>query len=92
VISVPHTGKQALFVNEFNTSHIVEYGQDSEEGEELLQTLFHALYDNTNVYTLQYVKHDVVIWNNLAVQHARPARIDHNPRTFRRLVLTSLNW
>ena len=37
VITVPHTGKKALFVNEFNTSHIVEFGPDSEEGEELLQ-------------------------------------------------------
>jgi len=92
VISVPHTGKQALFVNEFNTSHIVEYGPDSEAGEELLQTLFSALYDSANTYTHHYADHDVVIWNNLAVQHARPSRIDRNPRTFRRLVISSLNW
>jgi taurine dioxygenase len=92
VISLPHTGKHALFVNEFNTSHIVEYGPDSEEGEELLQTLFRALYEDTNLYEHHYVNHDLVIWNNLATQHARPARIDQNPRTFRRLVLRSLNW
>ncbi len=92
VISVPHTDRKALFVNEFNTSHIVEYGSDSDEGEELLQTLFRALYDDANIYTHHYVDHDVVIWNNLAVQHARTARIDRNPRTFRRLVITSLNW
>lgn len=92
VISVPHTGKQALFVNEFNTSHIVEYGSDSEAGEELLQTLFRALYESANTYTHHYTNHDVVIWNNLAVQHARPARVGHSPRTFRRLVVTSLNW
>lgn len=92
VITVPHTGKKALFVNEFNTSHIVEYGPRSDEGEELLQTLFSALYEETNLYTQQYVNHDMVIWNNLAVQHARPARIDKNPRTFRRLVIESLNW
>ena len=92
VISVPHTGRKALFVNEFNTSHIVEYGPDSAEGEELLQTLFRALYEETNTYTHHYTTHDLVIWNNLAVQHARTARIDHNPRTFRRLVIKSLNW
>ena len=34
VITAPHTGRKALFVNEFNTSHIVEYGPHSEEGEE----------------------------------------------------------
>jgi taurine dioxygenase len=92
VISVPHTGQKALFVNEFNTSHIVEYGPDSAAGEELLQTLFRALYEETNIYTHHYVDHDLVIWNNLATQHARTARIDRNPRTFRRLVLSSLNW
>ena len=92
VITVPHTDRKALFVNEFNTSHIVEYGPSSDEGEELLQTLFRALYEESNTYVHQYDNHDVVIWNNLAVQHARTARIDHHPRTFRRLVISSLNW
>ena len=92
VIPVPHTGRQALFVNEFNTSHIVEYGPDSAEGEELLQELFRALYEETNLYTHHYTARDLVIWNNLAVQHARTARVDRDPRTFRRLVIKSLNW
>jgi len=92
VFTVPHTGKKALFVNEFNTSHIVEYGPDSEEGEELLQSLFRALYGEKNTYTHYYDNHDLVIWNNFSTQHARTARIDKNPRTFRRLLLSSLNW
>jgi taurine dioxygenase len=92
VFTVPHTGKKALLVNEFNTSHIVEYGPDSEEGEELLQSLFRALYDEKNTYTHYYDNHDLVMWNNFSTQHARTARIDKNPRTFRRLVLSSLNW
>lgn len=92
VIDVPHTDKKALFVNEFNSSHIVEYGAESDEGEELLQELFRALYDEDNLHTIYYENGDLVIWNNLAVQHARPSRVDRNPRTFRRLVLSSLNW
>ena len=92
VITVPHTGRRALFVSEFNTSHFVELGPDSTEGEELLQRLFDALYDEANTYTHRYDVGDLVIWNNLSTQHARLARIDRNPRTFRRLVLTSLNW
>lgn len=89
---VPHTGRKALFVNEFNTSHIVEYGPGSEEGEALLQELFAALYDEDNIYTHHYENDDLVLFNNRAVQHARTGRIDHNPRTLRRLVLQSLNW
>ena len=92
VTTVPHTGKKALFVNEFNTSHIVEYGPRSEEGEALLQTLFAALTAEDNVYTHHYENDDLVLFNNLAVQHARTGQVDLNPRTLRRLVLRSLNW
>lgn len=92
VTIVPHTGKKALFVNEFNTSHIVEYGPSSAEGEALLQTLFATLYDEANIYTHHYENDDLVLFNNRAVQHARTGQIDRNPRTLRRLVLQSLNW
>jgi taurine dioxygenase len=92
VITVPHTGEKALFVNEFNTSHIVEYGTDSAHGEHLIQTLFAAIYADDNTYTHHYTNHDLVLFNNWAVQHARTGQIDHNPRTLRRLVLESLNW
>ncbi|MEV0184616.1 TauD/TfdA family dioxygenase [Streptomyces sp. NPDC050625] len=89
---VPHTGKKALFVNEFNTSHLVEYGPGSEEGEELIQLLFQALYNDANVYEHNWTNGDLVLFNNLSVQHARTGRIDHNPRTLRRLVLNKLSW
>lgn len=92
VIDVPHTGERALFVSEFNTSHFAELGPDSDEGEALLQTLFSVLYAEDNVYTHHYEVGDVVIWNNLATQHARVARIDDNPRTFRRIVVSELAW
>lgn len=92
VIKVQHTGKKALFINEFNTSHIVEYGPHSEEGEELLQTLFAAIYAEDNIYTHHYENDDLVLFNNHAVQHARTGQVDHNPRTLRRLVLQKLNW
>jgi taurine dioxygenase len=92
VITVPHTGKKALFVNEFNSSHIVEFGEDSDEGEELLQTLFSILYAEDNTYTHHYDNNDLVLFNNKAVQHARTGQVDNNPRTLRRLVLKSLNW
>lgn len=92
VITIPHSGKKALFVNEFNTSHIVEYGPDSEEGEALLQELFAALYSDENTYTHHYENDDLVLFNNRAVQHARTGQVDNNPRTLRRLVLKTLNW
>lgn len=92
VIRVPHTGQRALFVSEFNASHFVEWGADSQEGEDLLQIAFSTMYDEGNVYEHHYNMGDLIIWNNWATQHARVARIDDNPRTFRRLVVTSLAW
>jgi taurine dioxygenase len=92
VIDVPHTDERALFVSEFNTSHFDELGPDSTEGEELLQSIFAVLYADDNVYTHHYEVGDVIIWNNLSTQHARVGRIDRNPRTFRRLVVTALGW
>lgn len=92
VITAPHTGRRALWVNEFNTSHFVELGPSSDEGEALLQLLFDALYVESNMYAHHYRQHDVIIWNNLIVQHARPGRINEPERTFRRIVISELNW
>lgn len=92
VITLPHSGRQALFVSEFYTSHIVEFGAESEEGEALLQKLFDALYSEQNLYSHHYSNGDLVVWDNLAVQHARSGAVDSNPRHLRRLVLRSVDW
>jgi taurine dioxygenase len=89
-VTVPHTGRKALFVDEFYTSHIVEHGPSSDEGEELLQTLFAALYADDNVHSHHYTNGDLVVWDNVSVQHARSGAVDANPRHLRRLVLRSV--
>ncbi|BBG02563.1 MULTISPECIES: TauD/TfdA dioxygenase family protein [Pseudonocardia] len=92
VITLPHSGRKALFVSEFYTSHLVEYGESSGEGESLLQTLFAALYADDNTHSHHYTDGDLVVWDNLAVQHARSGAVDTNPRHLRRLVLRSVDW
>ncbi|WP_433502935.1 TauD/TfdA dioxygenase family protein [Pseudonocardia halophobica] len=92
VITLPHSGRKALFVSEFYTSHIVEFGESSEEGEALLQKLFAALYTEDNTYSHHYSNGDLVVWDNLAVQHARSGSVDDNPRHLRRLVLKAVDW
>lgn len=90
VTTLPHSGRKALFVSEFYTSHIVEFGEGSEEGEALLQQLFAALYAEDNIYSHHYTNGDLVVWDNLGVQHARSGAVDSNPRHLRRLVLKSV--
>jgi taurine dioxygenase len=87
VITLPHSGRKALFVSEFYTSHIVEFGAGSEEGEEL----FAALYAEGNSYSHHYTDGDLVVWDNLGVQHARSGAVDANPHHLRRLVLRAVD-
>lgn len=90
VVSIPYSGRKALFVSEFYTSHIEEFGPTSEEGEAILQRLFAALYAPHNTYSHHYTNGDVLLWDNLGAQHARSGAVDSNPRHLRRLVLKSI--
>lgn len=92
VVTLPHSGRKSLFVSEFYTSHIVEYGEASVEGEDLLQKLFRALYAEDNIHSHHYTNGDLVVWDNLGVQHARSGAVDNNPRHLRRLVLKAVDW
>ncbi|MFF3573896.1 TauD/TfdA dioxygenase family protein [Nocardia jiangxiensis] len=92
VVTLPYSGQKAIFVSEFYTSHILEFGPTSTEGEDILQQVFAVLYDEGNVYSHHYRNGDLVVWDNYGVQHARSGAIDSNPRHLRRLVLDTLSW
>jgi taurine dioxygenase len=79
---LPHTDQQALLVNELMTSHIVELPED--EGEALLQELFSRLYAEENASTHVCQTDDVIIWDNLALQHSRPLDVGCGTRHLRR--------
>ena len=64
------TGDTLLYVNEQMTRHVV--GLPVEESDELLGLLFEYLYDPVNVIEHEWRQGDLVVWDNLAVQHARP--------------------
>jgi taurine dioxygenase len=82
VYQMPHSGQKTLLVSEFFTSHIVEL--PGEEGEALLQELFSHLYADSNVYTHEWQNNDVIIWDNMALHHCRPADMGTATRRMRR--------
>jgi len=82
VYRLPHTDQRTIMVNELLTSHIVELPLD--EGEELIELLFSAIYADDNVYTHHWQTNDVVIWDNMALQHCRPAEMGLPVRRLRR--------
>ena len=69
-------------MTELFTSHIVELPRD--ESEALLQELFSTLYADDNVYTHTWQNNDIIIWDNLALQHSRPVDMGSAPRHLRR--------
>jgi taurine dioxygenase len=65
----PRTGVPVLYVNAMQTDSIV--GLPEPESEALLARLWAVLYDGGNVYRHDWRVGDLVLWDNLAVQHAR---------------------
>ena len=50
-----------------------------EAGEELLEELFTVLYDPDHAFEHEWREHDLVVWDNLAVQHARGRLTQEGP-------------
>jgi len=81
----PRTGRPMLYVSQMNTREIVEFPH--EESEELLQALFAHLYGPANLWEHEWRNGDLVIWDNLAIQHARSVVRKEGPvRTLRKVI------
>jgi alpha-ketoglutarate-dependent taurine dioxygenase len=82
----PRTGKTILYVSQQMTREIVELPPD--ESEELLQALFAHLYDPAVVYEHEWRTGDLIVFDNLTLQHARGNVELHGPsRTLRKVML-----
>ena len=71
LVTNPRTANQALCVSEQQTDRIV--GWDPERSEEVLAALFAELYAPDNIVTHDWRAGDLVVWDNVALQHGRPA-------------------
>jgi taurine dioxygenase len=65
----PRTGRKMLYVSQQCTIDVLDVSP--EENEELLEELFGHLYAPERVLQHDWREHDLVIWDNVAVQHAR---------------------
>jgi taurine dioxygenase len=81
----PTTGQELLSVNEMQTDRII--GMDAPGSEETLEALWALLYAPENTYSHQWRVGDLVIWDNIAVQHGRPAPPRDVARTMRRVTM-----
>lgn len=81
----PRTGEQVVMANQMHSDSIV--GLSGAESDALLRDLFAVLYDDSNVLRYDWSVGDLVLWDNIAVQHGRPDFPVDEPRTLQRVVL-----
>jgi len=81
----PQTGRAFLCVNYSQTSHIV--GLPQAESDALLDALSAHLYAPEGVYEHHWRTGDLLIWDNLALQHSRDRLQGSGRRDLERVVL-----
>jgi taurine dioxygenase len=85
----PVTGRPYIFVNENLTPCIV--GLPESESRALLDEIFGYFYASDNVLEHRWVEGDVVIWDNLTLQHAR-GLAGSGTRTLQRVTIADLGY
>lgn len=83
----PRTGRPILYLNASHSDRIVELAAG--ESESLIQELFARLYDPANRYEHHWRHGDFIVWDNLALQHARPQVPPGVVRTLQRVEIGS---
>jgi alpha-ketoglutarate-dependent taurine dioxygenase len=81
----PRTGAPLLFVNEYYTSHIPEL--TPEAGEQVIQDACALMYQPDTIYSHEWRPGDLVVWDNIALQHARSEVKPNTRRTLRRILI-----
>jgi taurine dioxygenase len=79
----PSTGEEVLAVWHQQTDALLPLPQDDSVA--LLRELFDHLYQPAFQYVHHWAAHDLVIWDNRALQHSRPLVGTTEPRTLRRV-------
>jgi taurine dioxygenase len=85
----PVTGRKYLFLNQAWTALIVGLGQD--ESDALHEEVNRHFYKDTEVYERRWTEGDLVLWDNLAVQHAR-GEAGTGVRTLQRVTIAELGY
>ena len=69
VIDHPRNGRRQVYCNQMWTNRVV--GLDAAEARSIMDELFGQLYDPGNIHEHQWKAGDLIVWDNIAVQHGR---------------------
>lgn len=90
ILPHPRTGEPLLYVSEMQTARIE--GMDKAESDATLAALFETLYAPAHVYEHRWRNGDLLIWDNLALQHARCDLTGMTPRTLQRVAVADKSF
>lgn len=85
----PASGRKYLFVNQAWTALLI--GLPEAEGRALQEELNRHFYAESEIYEHRWAEGDMVIWNNLAVQHSR-GETGRGIRTLQRVTIAELGY
>ena len=83
------TGRPYIFLNGQSTASII--GLPETQSDALISELLSYVYADDNVYEHKWKNGDLVIWDNLALQHAR-AKITGGVRTLQRVTIARFGY
>ena len=81
----PHNGRDCLWVSELQAAHI--HGLDWEESRDLLHQVYDHLYRPEYIFEHRWRSGDIIIWDNVALQHARGSLKGCGQRVLQRVIV-----
>jgi taurine dioxygenase len=81
----PHNGRNCLWVNELQSARI--HGMEWQDSRDLLHELYAHLYQPDHVLEHRWRNGDLLIWDNIALQHARRSLKDCGRRILQRVIV-----
>lgn len=83
----PHNGHNCIWVSELQTTRLL--GMEWEESRGVLHEIFDRLYAPENIFAHYWCKGDIIIWDNIALQHMRGSLDGVGKRLLQRVIVGS---
>jgi taurine dioxygenase len=83
----PHNGRNGLWVSELQTARVL--GMEWEDSRELLRAVFDHLYRPEHIFEHRWRTGDILIWDNIALQHMRSSLENCGRRVLQRVIVGS---
>jgi taurine dioxygenase len=81
----PHNGRDCVWVSELQAARVI--GMEWEDSRELLHEVYDHLYQPDHVFEHRWCNGDLVIWDNIALQHARGSLRNCGKRVLQRVIV-----